>query len=334
MCGITSYVGRRAADELLLTGLEQLEYRGYDSAGIALLSESGDIETVRAVGNLAALRAAVSERVLVTAGAAGNADAATTGIGHTRWATHGGVTEANAHPHADSTERVHIVLNGIVENYVQLRSWMSAEGAVIRSETDAEVVAHLIAHHDRGDLVAAVRDTLRELRGHYAFVAMSADHPGLLVAARQDCPLVVGAAGDGHFVASAIPAFLAHTRQVHEVADGEIVVATADEVRFSDADTGRERDGAVVTVDWEHDVAEKGGYEAFMLKEIDEQPDAIAATLAGRLGAPCVRPEETLGIDDDQARALRSAWPRPRRSPPRWWRWRCSPSSWGGPGAP
>ena len=238
MCGITSYVGQRPADELLLTGLEQLEYRGYDSAGIALLDESGNAQTVRAVGNLVALRAAVADRALVLAGVGANSNQPTTGIGHTRWATHGGVTEANAHPHADSDERIHIVLNGIVENHVELRRRMAADGATIRSETDAEVVAHLIAYHHRGELVDAVRRALSELRGHYAFVAFSAAQPGLLVAARQDCPLVVGAGDDGHFIASAIPAFLAYTREVHEVANGDLVIATADDVQFLDAADG------------------------------------------------------------------------------------------------
>ncbi|MGA2011450.1 MAG: glutamine--fructose-6-phosphate transaminase (isomerizing) [Solirubrobacteraceae bacterium] len=303
MCGITSYVGRRPVAELLLTGLEQLEYRGYDSAGITLLHESGRSETVRSVGNLAALRCAVGEQAAVTTGAEPD-DQPTIGIGHTRWATHGGVTEANAHPHADNDQRRHVVLNGIIENHAELRRWMASEGAIIRSETDAEVVAHLIAYHDTGDLVEAVRATLREIRGHYAFVVMSADQPGLLVAARHECPLVVGVADDGHFIASAIPAFLAHTREMHQVADDEIVVATAGSLRFLDAVDGRPRHSERVTIDWEHDLAEKGGYEAFMLKEIDEQPDAIAHTLAGRLTAEGADLDDDLHLDNRQLREL------------------------------
>ena len=288
MCGITSYVGLRPATDLLLSGLRQLEYRGYDSAGIALLSDSGATDTVRAVGNLAALEAAVADRVLVPAGvspdriAAGDGGPAT-GVGHTRWATHGGVTVANAHPHADSDERIHIVLNGIIENHSELRRWMVAEGATIRSETDAEVVAHLIAHHDDGDLADAVSRALTHLAGHYAVVAMASDHPRLLVGARRDCPLVVGVAEHGHFIASAIPAFLSHTRRMHEVADGELVVATPEAVEFRDASGGRARTRAAVTIDWDQDLAEKGGYDTFMLKEIDEQPAAVSATLSGRL---------------------------------------------------
>ena len=311
MCGITSYVGRRPADELLLEGLAQLEYRGYDSAGIALLSPTGEARTTRAVGNLAALRAAVAQRVPAASapgrGHGGATATATlgnrppsTGIGHTRWATHGGVTEANAHPHTDTDGRIHIVLNGIVENHVELRRELIASGAVIRSETDAEIVAHVIARHDRalGDLAQAMRAALRELRGHYAIVAFSCDQPGLLVATRRDCPLVVGIGEEEHFIASAIPAFLAHTREIHTVADGELVVATADELRCFDAETGERHDVIPATVDWELDVAEKGGYDAFMLKEIDEQPDAVAATLAGRLSAlGAYLDDEPLGLD-------------------------------------
>ncbi|MGZ4692920.1 MAG: glutamine--fructose-6-phosphate transaminase (isomerizing), partial [Acidimicrobiales bacterium] len=280
MCGITSYVGRRPATDLLLSGLRQLEYRGYDSAGIALLSDSGGIETVHAVGNLVALEAAVADRVTLPARVgAEDVDAAdaTTGIGHTRWATHGGVTVVNAHPHTDTDERIQIVLNGIIENHSELRRWMSAQGATIRSETDAEVLAHLIAHYDAGDLAAAVASALAHLEGHFAIVAMSADHPGLLVGARRDCPLVVGFAEDGHFIASALPAFLSHTRRMSGLGDGELVVATADTVEFRDIITGRVRAATPVTVDWDHDLAEKGGYDTFMLKEIDEQPEAVGA---------------------------------------------------------
>jgi glucosamine--fructose-6-phosphate aminotransferase (isomerizing) len=205
MCGIVGYVGSRPSLELLVQGLERLEYRGYDSAGLALVHD-GKIDSVRAVGNLDNLKAAIAGREN------GDGAAATTGIGHTRWATHGRVTEANAHPHFDPTEKVQIVLNGIVENWTELRKRLTAAGAHFSSETDAEVVAHLVAHHYDGDLVAAVRGAFDELRGHYAFVAISADEPDLIVAARKECPLVVGI-GDGEvFVASAISAFLRETR--------------------------------------------------------------------------------------------------------------------------
>src|SRR3954467_1930324 len=219
MCGIVGYTGSRASRELLLAGLDRLEYRGYDSAGVSL-SANGSIESVHAVGNLSHVHEAVAagdDRGVATA------DGRTVGIGHTRWATHGRVTQENAHPHWDTSNRVHIVLNGIVENWTELKSRLRADGAEFTSETDAEVVAHLIAKHLDGDLVEAVRAAYNELRGHYAFVAMSADHPGLLVGARKECPLVVGLGEGESFIASAIPAFMAETRRVQLIENGEIV---------------------------------------------------------------------------------------------------------------
>src|SRR5436190_13613971 len=204
MCGIVGYVGRRPCQELLLQGLEKLEYRGYDSAGLSLLADDR-IESVRAVGNLSFLREAVQAKADEGVAVATVTHEPTIGIGHTRWATHGRVCEANAHPHTDTDERIHIVLNGIVENYVALRERLVAEGAEFTSDTDAEVVAHLISSHYDGDLVEAVRTSYNELRGHYAFVAMAADEPDVLVGARKECPLVVGVAGAESFIASAIP---------------------------------------------------------------------------------------------------------------------------------
>jgi glucosamine--fructose-6-phosphate aminotransferase (isomerizing) len=276
MCGIVGYVGGRPCEELLLSGLEKLEYRGYDSAGLSML-ENGEVESVHAVGNLAKLREAVEER------ANGNgASPAQTGIAHTRWATHGRVTEANAHPHDDSSGRVHIVLNGIVENHAGLRRQLQAAGEEFTSETDAEVVAHLIASHYDGDLAAAVRGAFAELRGHYAFVAMHAEQPGLLVGARKECPLVAGVGEGETFLASAIPAFLADTRVAMPIENGEIVEIDAEGIRITDAEGGPiERTAEEVT--WDEDAAEKGGYETFMLKEIHEQADAVAETIADRL---------------------------------------------------
>jgi len=275
MCGIVGYVGGRPCEGILLAGLEKLEYRGYDSAGLAML-DGGRVESVHAVGNLANLRGAVEER-------ADEAESrARTGIAHTRWATHGRVTEANAHPHDDSSGRVNIVLNGIVENHAALRRELEAQGAEFTSETDAEVVAHLIASRYDGDLAAAVRAAYAELRGHYAFVAMHAAEPGRLVGARKECPLVAGL-GDGEaFLASAIPAFLAETRTAMPIENGEIVEIEAGEVRLTDPEGAAiERQPEEVT--WDADVAEKGGYETFMLKEIHEQADAVAETVADRL---------------------------------------------------
>ena len=218
---------RAPCRELLLQGLEKLEYRGYDSAGLSL-SRTARSTRVRAVGNLAA--PARRRRASAATAAACARLESTTGIGHTRWATHGRVTEDNAHPHSDTAERVHIVLNGIVENYIELRERLEAEGAEFTSETDAEVVAHLIAQHYDGDLVEAVRLAYNELRGHYAFVAMTADEPDVLVGARKECPLVVGVGEGEQFLASAIPAFLRETRHVQLVNDGEIVAIRAEGV--------------------------------------------------------------------------------------------------------
>jgi glutamine---fructose-6-phosphate transaminase (isomerizing) len=294
MCGIIGYVGSRECRDLLLQGLQRLEYRGYDSAGLSLV-ENGSVGSVHAVGNLQNLREAVASSNGHLKGS--------TGIGHTRWATHGRVTEANAHPHWDTSERFHIVLNGIVENWAELRDRLKAGGAEFTSETDAEVVAHLIAEHFKGDLMEAVRLAYNDLRGHYAFVAMSADQPDVLVGARKECPLVVGL-GDGEsFIASAIPAFMSETRNVQLVHDGEIVAVTPDGSRFIAPDgSAIERD--VDRVDWDDEQAEKGGYDTFMLKEIHEQADAVAETIAGRLGEEGVELED-IGISDEFLKDVR-----------------------------
>jgi glucosamine--fructose-6-phosphate aminotransferase (isomerizing) len=297
MCGIIGYVGPRECRDLLMEGLRRLEYRGYDSAGLSVIDD-GAVGSVHAVGNLQHLRDAVAST---------NGDLrGSTGIGHTRWATHGRVTEANAHPHWDSSGRVHIVLNGIVENWAELRERLAGEGAEFTSETDAEVVAHLIAEHigEAGGLAEAVRRSYNELCGHYAFVAMSADHPGVLVGARKECPLVVGLGEGESFLASAIPAFLAETRRVQLVEDGEIVEITSDGARFIEPREGAAIERAVEEVDWDEEAAEKGGYETFMLKEIHEQADAVAETLAGRLLHNGVDLGD-IGIPDDFLREVR-----------------------------
>jgi glucosamine--fructose-6-phosphate aminotransferase (isomerizing) len=306
VCGIIGYVGRRPCEEILLRGLERLEYRGYDSAGLAL-QEEGRIESVRAVGNLASLRGALATRTVERdrAEAGGTAVAVaepTTGIGHTRWATHGGVTWENAHPHGDTDGRIHIVLNGIVENHNVLREELSELGAEFSSETDAEVVAHLLAHLYRDDLVAAVREALGQLQGHFAFVAMSAEHPDLLVGTRRECPLVVGVGENEHFVASAIPAFLKDTRRVQVLKEGEIAVLEPHRARFIDA-SGAHLPVSPVSVDWDDDVVEKGGFETFMLKEIHEQSVAVADTLDGWLDPQESMPD--IGIDEERLRKIR-----------------------------
>jgi len=299
MCGIVGYVGPRQCRELLLNGLQKLEYRGYDSAGLSLLVDGG-IDSVRAVGNLSHLQDAVARR---TNGGSPPEFESTTGIAHTRWATHGGVTEDNAHPHFDTQDRVHIVLNGIVENHTELRKRLAAAGATFTSETDAEVVAHLIAYHYDGDLTEAVRLSYNELRGHYAFVAMSADEPGLLVGARKECPLVVGAGEGEQFLASAIPAFLKETRQVQLVQNDEIVAIRPDGVTFLNP-SGAPIQRDVTEVDWDEETAEKGGYETFMLKEIHEQPDAVAETVADRTPGDHVELADT-GLSDELLRGIR-----------------------------
>jgi glutamine---fructose-6-phosphate transaminase (isomerizing) len=306
MCGIAGYVGPRKVRPLLMEGLEKLEYRGYDSAGISVLD--GDrVDAVRAVGNLAALRSAIARR-----DGAADAGAPTTvaiaerpvpetGIAHTRWATHGRVTEENAHPHYDTTDSVHIVVNGIVENYIALKARLMTEAnppAVFTSETDAEVIAHLVAHHYDGDLLEAVRAAYAELRGHYAFVAMTAKEPGVLVGARKECPLVVGR-GDGEtFIASAIPAFLRETRQVQYIGDDELVVLRPEGAEFF-TPAGEPVHHDVVEIDWDTDTAEKQGFETFMLKEIHEQADAVAETIGERAARGWGIDLGDLGLVDD-----------------------------------
>jgi len=271
MCGIVGYAGRRPGKPIILDGLRHLEYRGYDSAGIALLGDGG-IDVVRSVGNLDALIAA-----------AGNGDSpAVVGLGHTRWATHGRPSHDNAHPHDDCTGRISIVLNGIIENYKELRAELAARGHTLSSETDAEVVAHLIEETIAGGLAAAVRAVVPRLDGNYAFCAVSADEPHLIVGTRHEAPLVVGLGDQECFIASAIPAFLGHTRRVVVLSDGDVVSVTADGVAVTDrVGAAVEREEGEVT--WDADAAEKGGFETFMIKEIHEQPQALADTLAGRL---------------------------------------------------
>jgi glucosamine--fructose-6-phosphate aminotransferase (isomerizing) len=299
VCGIVGYVGARPCEELLLSGLEKLEYRGYDSAGLSVLAD-GRVESVHAVGNLANLRKAVEARA---ANGAGPLPPAETGIAHTRWATHGRVTEANAHPHDDSSGRVHIVLNGIVENHTELRRRLQGEGRAFSSETDAEVVAHLIARHYEGDLAAAVRAAYAELRGHYAFVAMHADEPRRLLGARKECPLVAGLGEGEAFLASAIPAFLADTRTAMPIENGEIVELEAGGVRITDA-AGHSIERATEEVTWDADAAEKAGYETFMLKEIHEQADAVAETITDRLPGSAGVDLSDVGLSDDLLRGV------------------------------
>jgi glutamine---fructose-6-phosphate transaminase (isomerizing) len=293
VCGIVGYVGARPARELLLHGLERLEYRGYDSAGLALI-EDGGLEYVRAVGNLDQLKA---ERGL-------DSSESTTGVGHTRWATHGKVSYENAHPLTGCVDdEIAIVLNGIVENFRELKESLEGDDHHFSSETDAEVVVHLIERHYSGDLVEAVSKAYEELEGHFAFVVIHREHPEMLVGARLQCPLVVGI-GDGEmFLASSIAAFLRDTRRVQLIEDGEVVAITNDGASFYSVEDGpREREP--FEVDWDDEAAEKHGYETFMLKEIYEQPQAVADTIGERIRGGRLELEE-IGLTDLEIQNLR-----------------------------
>jgi glutamine---fructose-6-phosphate transaminase (isomerizing) len=290
MCGIIGYVGPRECKALLLQGLERLEYRGYDSAGIALIEDDG-LDYVRAVGNLQNLKLAAGP----------NGSHSTTGLGHTRWATHGGVTEANAHPLTGCDNRaLSIVLNGIVENYRELREQLQAEGHSFSSETDAEVVAHLLEGAYEGDLAAALASVCERLEGHFAVVVIHRDHPGELVGVRRQVPLCVGLGKGENFLASNVAAFLSETRAVQFPDDGEIVRITPEAVEY----LGRAEPHDTIEIDWDDDHAERGGYETFMLKEIFEQPEAVRETIGDR-----VRHGElvldSIGLTEEQLRNLR-----------------------------
>jgi glutamine---fructose-6-phosphate transaminase (isomerizing) len=303
MCGIVGYVGDRPCRDLLIAGLEKLEYRGYDSAGVSVISD-GEIDSVRAVGNLANLRAAVEKHSQNGAGSvAVAAPPATIGLGHTRWATHGRVTEENAHPHGDCEDKIHIVLNGIVENHAELRRELQAQGHEFTSQTDAEIVSHLIERHYEADFTEAVRSAFNDLRGHYAFVAMHRDHPDTLVGARKECPLIVGLGEHETFIASAIPAFMSETRRALGIKNDELVTIYKGDVTIIHADGTEVTDREPMEVTWDEDAAEKGGYATFMLKEIHEQPDAVAETITDRLPTLEGVDLSDLELDDDFLRS-------------------------------
>jgi glucosamine--fructose-6-phosphate aminotransferase (isomerizing) len=290
MCGIIGYAGGREALPVLLAGLARLEYRGYDSAGVALAEPEG-VLSVRAVGQLAHLSAAVKDRVFAGA----------TGVGHTRWATHGRVCLENAHPLAGCREgELALVLNGIIENFATLRSELERAGHAFRSQTDAEVVAHLVEAHYEGDLLRAVRAATEQLEGHFAFVVCHRADPTLLVATRRHCPLVVGRGEGEAFLSSAIAAFLHETRRVQFLEDDEFVSVRANEVRFYGAD-GTELERAETEVDWEDDAGGRAGAESYMSKEIYEQPRALEATIAETERAF----DEALVLSDDDLSGLK-----------------------------
>ena len=271
MCGIVGYIGKQPAAPLLLHGLSRLEYRGYDSAGIALMGREG-ILTYKAAGPLQRLIDRVQNEVLPQ----------TVGIGHTRWATHGRPDETNAHPHLSGDGRIAVVHNGIVENHAVLRERLQQKGVTFRSQTDTEVIAHLLQQHRCDDPLATVRRTLSQLEGSYALGIVFADRPGELYAVRQSSPLIVGLSGHGTFIASDIPAVLSQTRRFLSPEDGEIVRLTRHGVTVWDTH-GNKAHKPIREITWDVTEAQKGGYDHFMIKEIHEQPEAISATVSPRV---------------------------------------------------
>ncbi|WP_326547829.1 glutamine--fructose-6-phosphate transaminase (isomerizing) [Mycolicibacterium sp. ND9-15] len=280
MCGIVGYVGQRPACDIVVDALRRMEYRGYDSSGVALLDGHGGLTVRRRAGRLANLEAALTDTDSVRL-------AGSTGLGHTRWATHGRPTDRNAHPHRDADGKIAVVHNGIIENYGPLRAELEQSGVEFASDTDTEVAVHLVARQYRdgdtaGDFAASVLAVLRRLEGHFTLVFANADEPGTIVAARRSTPLVLGV-GDGEmFVGSDVAAFIEHTRDAIELGQDQAVVVTADGYRITDFDGVDDAANArTFHVDWDTSAAEKGGYEYFMLKEIAEQPAAVSDTLLG-----------------------------------------------------
>lgn len=271
MCGIVGYIGPKQAQGILVEGLRKLEYRGYDSAGLAVYNGE-TLGVCKAEGRLSELERRLSRQSLP----------GQLGIGHTRWATHGKPSDENAHPHMDMAQRFAVVHNGIIENYLELKEELLAKGCSFRSETDTEVVAHLLADQWDGDLVSTVRKAVRRMRGAYALAIISEFEPDKLVAVRLASPLIVGVGDGENFIASDIPAILEHTRDFYVLEDGEMAVITRDDVRLMKTD-GEPVERETLRVDWDIVTAEKGGYDHFMLKEIHEQPRAIRDTLTGRV---------------------------------------------------
>ena len=273
MCGIVGYVGDRQAAEFLLDGLSRLEYRGYDSAGIAVY-DGENIRVAKSVGRLAALRDKIK----------GNVPVGSLGIGHTRWATHGRPSDVNSHPHTDCHGDFAIVHNGIIENYLSLKEELIAKGHVFKSETDTEVVVHLLEDVYTGDFVAAVRAVLARIEGSYALVFMSRRHPDMLICTKQDNPLIIGLGEGENFIASDIPAIISKTRRTYILSDGEVAVVRKNTVEVTNH-LGAPVPKKVFEVTWNAEAAEKGGYEHFMLKEIHDQPKAVRDTMSQRITA-------------------------------------------------
>ena len=292
MCGIVGYVGKRSAQDVLLDGLEKLEYRGYDSAGVALAQEGG-IRVVKSKGRLDALRQKLAVQALAESSC---------GIGHTRWATHGEPSDVNSHPH--STPRVSIVHNGIIENYGALKERLAARGYTFESETDTEVLVKLIDSCYHGEPLQALHEALGMVRGSYALAVLFKDFPDTIFAVKKESPLIVGWGEGENFVASDIPALLKYTRDYSVLEEGDLAVVTAQGIRFYNA-FGEPVERQRLTADWDQEAAEKGGYPHFMLKEINEQPAAITATVSPRVedGLPDLRIPE---LTDERLRSIRT----------------------------
>lgn len=271
MCGIVGYIGKREASPLLIAGLSKLEYRGYDSAGVAILHH-GELQVTKCKGRLVNLEEKLKEEPIT----------GTIGIGHTRWATHGEPSDKNSHPHTSCKGTISVVHNGIIENYIHLREWLTSKGYTFYSETDTEVIPNLIDYFYDDDLVDAVRKAVTRMKGSYAIGVICSDEPDKLVAVRKDSPLIVGLGKEEYFIASDIPAILSETRDVYLLNDNEVAILSRDGVKLISED-GEEIEKDIYHVTWNADAAEKGGYEHFMLKEIHEQPKAIRDTMTSRI---------------------------------------------------
>ena len=271
MCGIVGYIGDKNASPILLEALRKLEYRGYDSAGIAVISADKKLLVRKIKGRLSNLDLLVQQNPVE-----GNC-----GIGHTRWATHGEPSDLNSHPHTDGSQTIAVVHNGIIENHAQLRTWLERHQVSFASQTDSEVIAHLIDFHYNGDLLLAVRETIKRLEGSYAIAVVCSEHPQTMVVARKDSPLVIGRCEHANLVASDVPPLLSHTREVQYLEDLDVAVITSEDVKIYNLD-GERLEREVQHIDWDMEAAEKCGFEHFMLKEICEQPKALRDTLRTR----------------------------------------------------
>lgn len=293
MCGIVGYIGRQQAAPILLEGLSRLEYRGYDSAGIAVF-DGERLQTEKVMGRLKGLKELTHDGATMRG---------TSGIGHTRWATHGCPSNTNAHPHFNKEHSIVVVHNGIIENYGKLKKKLEDKGYEFVSETDTEVLVHLLTEYYQGDPVAAMEKVMHRVEGSYALGIMFVDHPHHIYAARKDSPLIIGTSEDGNFIASDVPAILQYTRNVYYMQNEEIACLSMEHIRFYNID-GEPLKKETTTIDWDVDAAEKGGYEHFMLKEIYEQPKAVRDTISPRLKDNDICIQE-LGMSDEEIRALK-----------------------------